>query len=269
MAHYDLGNDFYKLWLDPTMTYSSALFREKDIKEDLQQAQYAKYDRIIDSLEIKSTDHVLEVGCGWGGFFSRAVERTGCKVTAVMNSPAQAQHNAQLIKVRGFGDNVDLQQIDYRDIQGRYDKIVSIEMIEAVGEKYWTSFFEKISGSLKQGGQSLIQAITMEDQAFENYRTKTDFIQRYVFPGGMLLAPRVFDQYSQKTGLKNASPFEFGICYADTLRHWLNNFLAVEADIRKMGFDDRFLRLWRLYLEYCEGAFRAQRINVGHYTLQK
>ncbi len=161
MAHYDLGNDFYRLWLDQTMTYSSAIFQTG--QETLQEAQYAKYDRIIESLNITARDHVLEIGCGWGGFFSRAVEKTGCKVTAVMNSPAQARYNTELIKNRGLTGSVDLRQQDYRDIEGRFDKIVSIEMIEAVGERYWDSFFGKVSASLKSGGSAMIQSITIQD----------------------------------------------------------------------------------------------------------
>lgn len=267
MAHYDLGNDFYRLWLDQSMTYSSGIYSEQ--KESLEQAQLAKYDRIIDELGIKSGDHILEIGCGWGGFFSRAVERTDCKVTAVMNSPAQALHNRDLINQRGFAGQVDLRQMDYRDIEGRFDKIVSIEMIEAVGEKYWGSFFDKVSSSLKTGGEAMIQSITIQDHLFESYRAKTDFIQRYVFPGGMLLAPKTFELYGTKSELRTAKPFEFGISYAETLQEWRKNFEQVEKTVLDMGFDEKFIRMWKLYLSYCEGAFRAQRINVGHYHLEK
>ncbi|MBS1972462.1 MAG: class I SAM-dependent methyltransferase [Bdellovibrionales bacterium] len=267
MAHYDLGNEFYKLWLDPTMTYSSALYTEAD--QDLTVAQLQKYDRIIDQLGINAGDHILEIGCGWGGFFSRAVERTGCKVTAVMNSPAQAKHNREMIARKGLEGQVELRQQDYRDIEGRFDKIVSIEMIEAVGETYWKTFFDKVSASLKSGGQAMIQSITIQDSLFDNYREKTDFIQRYIFPGGMLLAPKVFNSYGGNSGLKVAAPFEFGLSYAETLNRWLQSFNDKEQDVRALGFDDHFMRLWRLYLSYCEGAFRAGRINVGHYHLQK
>lgn len=267
MAHYDLGNEFYKLWLDPTMTYSSALYTEAT--QDLSEAQLQKYDRIIDELEIKEGDHILEIGCGWGGFFSRAVERTGCKVTAVMNSPAQANYNREMIASKGLAGSVELRQQDYRDIEGRFDKIVSIEMIEAVGETYWKTFFEKVSASLKSGGQAMIQSITIQDSLFDSYREKTDFIQRYIFPGGMLLAPKVFDSYGAASGLKVAAPFEFGLSYAETLNQWHKSFNDKEQQVRALGFDDHFMRLWRLYLSYCEGAFRAGRINVGHYHLQK
>lgn len=267
MAHYDLGNSFYSLWLDPSMTYSAGLFA--DPTQDLREAQMKKYDRIIDVLDIRPGDHVLEIGCGWGGFFSRAIERTGCRVTAVMNSPSQARYNHDLIARLGLGNHIDLRQQDYREIEGRYDKIVSIEMIEAVGEKYWPDFFGKVSGCLKDKGAALVQSITMQDQYFDQYRRKTDFIQNYVFPGGMLLAPKVFADYAGRFDLKDEKPFEFGVSYADTLVKWRQNFQEAEGDVRSLGFDDRFMRLWNLYLSYCEGAFRAERINVGHYLMQK
>ncbi len=266
VSHYDLGNDFYKLWLDNTMTYSSGIFRSE--KDSLEQAQLNKYDRLIDTLNIKSSDHILEIGCGWGGFFSRAVERTGCKVTAVMNSPKQAFHNRQLIADRGLNKHIDLQEIDYRDIRGKYDKIVSIEMIEAVGEKYWDNYFNKISNSLKGNGKAIIQGITIHDDLFYSYRQKTDFIQNYIFPGGMLLANSIFDKKSKQHGMKLSDQFEFGICYADTLKIWRNNFNNAKGQVVQMGFDEKFMRMWNLYLSYCEGAFRAKRINVGQYLIE-
>lgn len=267
VAHYDLGNDFYKLWLDQSMTYSSAIFNSES--ETLEQAQLNKYDRMIDKLNIKSSDHILEIGCGWGGFFSRAVERTGCKVTAVMNSPKQAMHNRQMISAKGMNSYIDLQEKDYRDIDGKYDKIVSIEMIEAVGEQYWDNYFQKISASLKGKGAAIVQGITIHDDLFYNYRQKTDFIQNYVFPGGMLLANSIFDKKSQQNGMKLVDQFEFGISYADTLKIWRKNFHAVQKQVKEMGFDDKFMRMWDLYLCYCEGAFRAGRINVGQYLMQQ
>lgn len=267
VAHYDLGNDFYKLWLDQSMTYSSAIFNSEN--ETLEQAQLNKYDRMIDKLDIKSSDHILEIGCGWGGFFSRAVERTGCKVTAVMNSPKQATHNRQMISAKGMNSYVDLQEKDYRDIDGKYDKIVSIEMIEAVGEQYWDNYFQKISASLKGKGAAIVQGITIHDDLFYSYRQKTDFIQNYVFPGGMLLANSIFDKKSQQNGMKLVDQFEFGISYADTLKIWRKNFHSVKDQVKDMGFDDKFMRMWDLYLCYCEGAFRACRINVGQYLMQQ
>ena len=267
VAHYDLGNDFYKLWLDPTMSYSSALYQSED--QDLTQAQLQKYDRLIDQLNIKSGDHILEIGCGWGGFFSRAVERTGCKVTAVMNSPGQAAYNRQMIDQKGFKSYVDLQEMDYRDIQGKYDTIVSIEMIEAVGKEYWGTYFDKVSSSLKSNGAAMIQGITIRDDLFYSYSQKTDFIQNYVFPGGMLLSNSIFKKYSEKSGAPLVDTYEFGLSYAKTLNVWREKFDSVYEQVKAMGYDDRFIRLWRLYLSYCEGAFRAGRINVGHYELVK
>lgn len=265
MAHYDLGNDFYQLWLDQTMSYSSALF--KTAEESLEQAQLNKYDRLIEQLNIKSGDHVLEIGCGWGGFFSRAVEKTGCKVTAVMNSPSQARHNRLMIVNKGMQSHINLQEIDYRDISGQYDKVVSIEMIEAVGEQYWDDYFSKVSQSLKSKGQALIQGITIREDLFYSYRKNTDFIQSYIFPGGMLLANSIFDSKSRAHELSLVDQFEFGESYADTLQLWRERFNQAREQVIAMGFDDKFIRLWNLYLSYCEGAFRAQRINVGQYHL--
>lgn len=266
VSHYDLGNDFYKLWLDKTMTYSSGIFQNE--ADTLETAQLNKYDRMIDMLGIQSSDHILEIGCGWGGFFSRAVERTGCKVTAVMNSPKQANHNRQLIADKKMKQHIDLQEIDYRDISGKYDKIVSIEMIEAVGEQYWDTYFQKVAGSLKGKGKAIIQGITIHDDLFYSYRQKTDFIQNYIFPGGMLLANSIFDRKSKENGMKLTDQFEFGISYADTLKQWRENFNKVESQVTSMGFDAKFMRMWNLYLSYCEGAFRAGRINVGQYLLE-
>ncbi len=267
MAHYDLGNEFYRLWLDSSMTYSSAIFKNQE--EDIHSAQMAKYDRIIDSLEIKSGDHLLEIGCGWGGFFSRAIEKTGCQVTAVMNSPQQARHNAKRIDDQKMSSHVKLIQQDYRDIQGQYDKVVSIEMIEAVGEKYWDTFFGKVGNSLKTKGNAMIQGITIREDLFYSYRKSTDFIQQYVFPGGMLLTNSTFRDKGKKNGMHLADAFEFGLDYARTLKVWRENFNRALPQVKVMGFDDTFIRLWNLYLSYCEGAFRAGRINVGQFDLRK
>ncbi len=267
MAHYDLGNEFYRLWLDPSMTYSSAIFDRPG--QDIHSAQMAKYDRILDSLNVKSGDHLLEIGCGWGGFFSRAVERTGCKVTAVMNSPEQARHNQRKINEQKMAGHVTLLQQDYRDIEGKYDKVVSIEMIEAVGEKYWGTFFGKVGSSLKNRGGALIQGITIREDLFYSYRKSTDFIQQHVFPGGMLLTNRVFREQGRKHGMNLANSFEFGLDYAETLKIWRQNFNKALPHVSAMGFDETFVRLWNLYLSYCEGAFRAGRISVGQFLLER
>ncbi len=267
VAHYDLGNEFYNLWLDKSMTYSSAIFQKPD--QDIYSAQLAKYDRIIDSLQIKSGDHVLEIGCGWGGFFSRAVERTGCKVTAVMNSPEQARYNSMQVSEKNMKSHVNLLQQDYRDINGRFDKIVSIEMIEAVGEQYWDVFFQKVGSSLKSKGGALIQGITIREDLFYSYRKGTDFIQKYVFPGGMLLTNNIIREKSLNNNMNLTHLFEFGQDYAETLKIWRKNFNDSLPHVKTMGFDDSFVRMWDLYLAYCEGAFRAGRINVGQFLLER
>ncbi len=265
MAHYDLGNEFYSLWLDESMTYSSAIFKTPN--QSLAEAQNQKYDQIIDSLEIKSGDHLLEIGCGWGGFFSRAIERTGCKVTAVANSPEQIRYNQAKIEKQNMKDHVEVLQQDYRDISGRFDKVISIEMIEAVGEQYWNTFFSKMRASLKEKGKAAIQGITIREDLFYSYKKGTDFIQQSVFPGGMLLTDKAVSQASEQNGLMVYGSHEFGLDYARTLKLWRENFNKALPHVRGMGFDDRFIRLWNLYLAYCEGAFRAQRISVSQFWL--
>jgi len=186
-----------------------------------------------------------------------------------MNSPRQAQYNRAMIQNKKMQSHIDLQEIDYRDIQGQYDKVVSIEMIEAVGEQYWDDYFKKVSASIKGKGSAIIQGITIRDDLFYSYRKKTDFIQNYIFPGGMLLTNSIFDRKGQENNLKLSDQFEFGISYAETLKIWRQKFNDVSADVQQMGFDARFMRLWNLYLSYCEGAFRAGRINVGQYLLER
>lgn len=269
VEHYDLGNDFYNTWLDSTMSYSSAIF-SSEVKDDLKNAQIRKYDRIIDELNITSKDQVLEIGCGWGGFFSRAVERTGCKVTAVMNSPSQAAYNRELIQKNHLIANVDLQLIDYRQIEGKFNKVVSIEMIEAVGENYWPVYFSKISNSLQAKGRDLIQSITIKDSLFKEYRRNPNFINTMVFPGGMLLTNSIVENQAKLAGMQSEQkPFEFGLSYAATLRRWRENFLLAQKENLLPNFDRKFINLWRFYLSYCEGAFTAKRINVAHFSLQK
>ena len=265
MAHYDLGNEFYSLWLDESMTYSSAIFKTPN--QSLADAQNEKYDQIIDSLEIKSGDHLLEIGCGWGGFFSRAIERTGCRVTAVANSPEQIRYNQAKIEKQNMKDHVQVLQQDYRDISGCFDKVISIEMIEAVGEQYWNTFFSKMRASLKDKGRAAIQGITIREDLFYSYKKGTDFIQQSVFPGGMLLTDKAVSKASEQNGLTVYGSNEFGLDYARTLKLWRENFNKALPHVRAMGFDDRFIRLWNLYLSYCEGAFRAQRISVSQYWL--
>ncbi len=267
VAHYDIGNEFYKLWLDPSMSYSAGIFSEQTTS--LEDAQQAKYDRIIDMLDIKSSDKILEIGCGWGGFFQRAIQRTGCHVTAILNSNAQEKYCSEIRKSKNLENNLTICNMDYRDIKGTFDKIVSIEMIEAVGEKFWPVYFGKLSENLITGGKAMIQAITIREDLFPQYRQTPDFIQQYVFPGGMLLTNSIMRQQGKNAGLNLCHTFEFGTDYAETLKHWQTRFFSHLEDIKKMGLEDRLIRLWEVYLGYCEGAFRAKRINVGQYLYQK
>jgi len=265
--HYDLGNEFYSLWLDPSMTYSSGFFGQGP--ENLQQAQLAKYDRAIDKLNLTEKDHLLEIGCGWGGFFHRAVEKTGCKVTAITLSKEQAEFAKRRIQDSGMENNVQLQLKDYRDIEGRFDKVVSIEMIEAVGAQYWDSYFQKISSVLKGGCTALIQAITIRDELFAKYSKGTDFIQQYIFPGGMLVSDNIVAQHSAKFGLAVTDNFKFGQDYAKTLEIWQTQFNQALPGVKDLGFDDNFINTWNMYLSYCRGAFLAERINVSQMLLLK
>ncbi len=266
-AHYDLGNSFYKLWLDPTMTYSSALFKHEH--ESLESAQINKYQRIIDTLNIKSSDHILEIGCGWGGFATLVAKQTGCKVTCLTLSQEQHCHATSLVKQMNLEDQVTIKICDYRDETGIYDHIVSIEMIEAVGENYWGAYFQTLTDRLKQGGKAMIQSIYILDEFFENYRRSTDFIQQYIFPGGMLLAPKVFTDYAQRYQLKVNDFFSFGPDYARTLYLWREQFLAKLSEVGRIGFDPDFLKLWDFYYVYCEAGFRSRRIDVAQIVFEK
>lgn len=264
--HYDLGNKFYSLWLDETLTYSSGIF--KDTNATLKEAQLAKYDRIIEKLDIKSSDHILEIGCGWGGFFTRAVELTGCRVTGVTISKEQADYANQVIIRNKLQANVEIKEIDYRKIEDQYDKIVSIEMIEAVGMEYWDTYFKKIRSCLKDNGKALIQGITIQESLFEAYSTGTDFIQQYVFPGGMLITDKIMEAQAVANQMRVVENFQFGLDYAKTLKIWKANFTSQLSDVQDQGFDSKFIRMWGLYLSYCEGAFRAERINVSQFLIQ-
>ena len=270
MAHYDLGNEFYDKWLDASMSYSAALFNEASCSGLLFEAQQRKYDRIIDELNITSNDRILEIGCGWGGFYSRAVERTGCKVTAVLNSPAQASYGRKLVGAKKLEAHVDLKLMDYRQIEGKFSKVVSIEMIEAVGQKYWPVYFAKISNSLRTGGRAMIQSITIQENKFADYARTPDFISTMVFPGGMLLTNGLIEANARGARLQPSSaPFEFGQHYAETLRRWRGSFLEAWDAGLLSNFDNQFRNLWRFYLAYCEGAFTAGRVNVGHFLMEK
>lgn len=266
-AHYDIGNAFYQLWLDPTWTYSSAIFFG-DHQITLQEAQYRKYQRIIDVLGLKAGDRVLEIGCGWGGFAEHASAQ-GINVHGVTISPAQLDIAQQRIKQLEREELVKLELCDYRDLTGSYDAIVSIEMFEAVGEEFWPIYFETVNQRLKQGGKALIQTITIEESRFERYRSGTDFIQQYIFPGGMLPSPPRFVQLAHKHGLLTQDQYAFGKDYAETLRRWNHDFENNIDGIHGMGFGTAFQRIWQLYFSYCEAGFDEGRTDVYQFLLQK
>ena len=265
--HYDLGNAFYAKWLDETMTYSSALFKTGN--EPLAVAQRAKYAALVDALNVKEGDHILEIGCGWGGFAEYAAKERGLRVTGLTIS-AEQLHYAQARMARaGVADRVDLRMQDYRDEHGVYDGIASIEMFEAVGEKYWPVYFDKLQGCLKPEARACLQIITLQEARFEVYRKGVDFIQKYIFPGGMLPSKTVLQQQVLKAGLEEVGCLEFGESYSKTLRHWHERFNADWADISQMGFDERFRRMWNFYLTSCAASFRGGNCDVVQITLVK
>jgi len=259
MAHYDLGNDFYKLWLDPSMSYSSALYRAVDAG-DLESAQRAKYRRILRRLKADAGQSVLEIGCGWGGFAEMAVQES-LQVTGLTLSPAQLAWARQRVPA------ADLRLQDYRDTREQFDHVVSIEMFEAVGERWWPAYFRTVARALKPGGRAVIQSITIRDDLFAQYRKGTDFIQQYVFPGGMLPSRAAFRAAAARQGLTVRGEYAFGHDYARTLAEWRHAFEANWPQIAELGFDEHFHRLWRLYLCYCEAGFLAGNIDVVHFEL--
>jgi cyclopropane-fatty-acyl-phospholipid synthase len=259
-AHYDLGNNFYRLWLDPTMTYSAALYDGQKGKP-LDVAQADKYDRILAQLGAKQGDSILEIGCGWGGF-AEAAARRGMRVTGITISKEQLAFARERLAKAGLADRVDLQFCDYRDIKGSYDHIVSIEMIEAVGERHWPEYFNALKRHVSPGGSAIVQAIVIADDFFEGYRRRPDFIQTYIFPGGMLLSPQRIAEQCRRAGLKIAELYSFGLDYAHTLETWLGRFDGVADQIATLGFDERFRRMWRFYLAYCAAGFSTRRTDV-------
>jgi cyclopropane-fatty-acyl-phospholipid synthase len=259
-AHYDLGNEFYRLWLDSSMTYSAALYEGTEGKP-LEAAQTDKYERILEQIGAKQGDSILEIGCGWGGFAETAARR-GMRVTGVTISQQQLDYARERLDRAGLGDRVDLQFRDYRDVEGRYDHIVSIEMVEAVGERYWPDYFAVLKRHLEPGGSILVQAIVIGDDFFEGYRRQPDFIQTYVFPGGMLLSPTNLREQCRLAGLKIAELYSFGLDYARTLETWLGRFDRVTDQVTRLGFDERFRRMWRYYLAYCAAGFSTRRTDV-------
>jgi cyclopropane-fatty-acyl-phospholipid synthase len=269
-AHYDLGNAFYALWLDPTMTYSSALFKgpfdpaRPAGPDELMAAQQVKYDRVLHALALPAGARVLEIGCGWGGFAHTAAA-AGHAVTGVTLSAAQLAYGRERLARAGL--RADLRLQDYRDLRETYDGVASIEMFEAVGERYWATYFATLSRCLAPGGRACLQTITIDDAHFERYRTGTDFIQQYVFPGGMLPSRGAFERAAQRAGLRIEEAFGFGPHYGRTLATWRARFNAQLAAVRALGFDERFIRTWDFYLAYCEAAFAEGSTDVVQFTL--
>ena len=265
-AHYDLGNDFYGLWLDDTMTYSSGIFDHADKPMDI--AQRRKYLRLAEILDLRPGDRVLEIGCGWGGFAEIAAREFGCRVVCLTLSREQAVYARKRIADASLEDRVEIRVQDYRDVDGRFDKIASIEMFEAVGEKYWPTYLGTLTDRLTPGGKAALQIITIADDKFDGYRRNPDFIQRYIFPGGMLPGPQAFADAVRASGLALKDSFFFGASYAETVRRWDRSFRDKWAEIEKLGFDRRFYRMWRYYLGYCEAGFETGQIDVGQFLLE-
>ncbi len=266
-AHYDLGNRFYEAWLDRTMTYSSALFAPGD--NDLASAQRRKYRALAEALQLKPSHHVLEIGCGWGGFAAFAAEEIGCRVTGLTISQEQYAYARERIAAAGLSDRVELKLQDYRDETGTYDRIASIEMFEAVGEAYWPTYFRQLRDRLKAGGLAGLQVITIRDENFANYRREIDFIRRYIFPGGMLPSPSILRDLGARFGVPVAGDHDFGLDYARTLSLWRERFRAAWPQLVPLGFDERFRRLWEYYLAYCEAGFRTGNIDVRQMIFTK
>ncbi len=259
-AHYDLGNAFYREWLDPSMTYSSAIFDAGT--QDLEAAQRLKYASLVRETDIQPGHEVLEIGCGWGGFAEFVGKEVGAKVKALTISREQYNYARERIFNAGLNEKVDVVFQDYRDERGQFDRIASIEMFEAVGERYWPTYFGQLSNCLKPGGRAGLQIITIQDRMFEDYRNSTDFIQRHIFPGGMLPPPGKLVDIGKKLGLDLAEQKIFGQDYARTLAEWRERFREAWPRISPLGFDERFKRLWEFYLHYCEAGFRSGNIDV-------
>ncbi|SHJ32063.1 cyclopropane-fatty-acyl-phospholipid synthase [Palleronia salina] len=265
--HYDLGNDFYKLWLDDTMTYSSALFTTG--QESLEAAQTAKYASLVDQMGAKPGDHVLEIGCGWGGFAEYAAAERGLKVTGLTISREQRDYAVARMERAGLSDRVEIKLQDYRDERGQYDGIASIEMFEAVGEKYWPVYFDTLRERLKPGRAATLQIITVADRRWEVYKRGPDFIQKYIFPGGMLPCPSVLRDQVRAAGLTVARSVEFGESYSQTLRRWFDTFNDRWDEAARLGFDDRFRRMWNFYLTSCAATFHVGNCDVTQITVEK
>ncbi|PIB25631.1 cyclopropane-fatty-acyl-phospholipid synthase [Amylibacter kogurei] len=265
--HYDLGNAFYAKWLDETMTYSSALF--KTGQEDLAKAQIQKYANLCDDLGVKEGDHLLEIGCGWGGFAEYAAAQRGARLKCLTISQEQHDFAKQRIFNAGLSDRVEIVMQDYREERGKYDGVASIEMFEAVGEKYWPVYFETVNNCLKTNGKATLQIITIADEKFDAYRKSVDFIQKYIFPGGMLPSPSALRREIERAGLEFQKSVEFGKSYSLTLRRWFESFNNKWEDIAPLGFDQRFKNMWDFYLAGCASSFQHELTDVTQVTMRK
>jgi cyclopropane-fatty-acyl-phospholipid synthase len=266
-AHYDIGNAFYTQWLDRTMTYSSAIYAPGD--NDLASAQMRKYRTLAESGGFQSGDHVLEIGCGWGGFAEFAAREIGCRLTCLTISQEQFDYAQQRIFEAGLADKVEIKLQDYRDERGAYDRIASIEMFEAVGEQYWPTYFSQLRDRLNPSGTAALQIITIHEKFWEGYRKEIDFIRRYIFPGGMLPTPARLEELGEKHGLTCVSQKIFGLDYARTLADWRERFRTAWPTLTPLGFDERFKRLWEYYYAYCEAGFNSQNIDVRQVVYAK
>lgn len=259
--HYDLGNDFYKLFLDKSMTYSSAIFKTSD--QSLEEAQFEKYDRLCRQMKLQSTDHVLEIGSGWGGFAVHAVRNYGCKITTVTISDEQFKYARALFEREGLLDKIDIHLQDYRTLEGNYDKIVSIEMLEAVGHRYLPVYFRKVHELLKPNGSIALQVITSQDKRYEEFRDDVDFIMKHIFPGSQTPSITAIQQAINKVSDLNLyDAKDIGLHYAKTLRLWFESFNHSLDEVKKLGMNDKFIRKWNYYLQYCEAAFRLRHVTV-------
>jgi len=265
--HYDLGNEFFSLWLDKTLTYSSAIF--EDQKNDLENAQINKYKKLTSLTKLKPGDKILEIGCGWGGFAEFIGKNYNVELDCITISKKQYEFAKERIYKNGLNEKVNIQMLDYRDVNKKYNAVASIEMIEAVGQNYLPSYFKKIKDSLSEGGIAAIQAITIDDKIYDRYKLKTDFIQKYIFPGGFLPSKKEILKLSNQNGLYFDKCNSYGLDYSNTLRIWRNEFAKKWNSISQQGFDDTFKRMWNFYLSYCEAGFKAKNIDLIQFSMNK
>ena len=264
--HYDLGNEFFSLWLDPTLTYSSAIFDQKD--NDLEKAQINKYKKLVELIKPKSGNKILEIGCGWGGFAEYVGKNHDVKLDCITISKKQFEYASNRIFKNGLNEKINIQFKDYRDVKQKYNSIASIEMIEAVGQNYLQNYFNTIKTNLVREGSAAIQAITIDDNLFDRYKTKEDFIQKYIFPGGFLPSKKKLYDLSKNNGLAINQYNSYGLHYSNTLKIWRDEFFKKWEEISKQGFDNKFKRMWHFYLSYCEAGFKSKNIDLIQFSLQ-